>query len=360
MRRFNGILAVTRATRLAALLAILAALALAASAQITSATITGTITDPSGSNVPGAKVTVRNVDTGLTRTAETNEEGIYRIEFLPVGNYRIEVTATSGFKKAYRDGITLQVSDVLSMNMALEVGTVNEEVNVSTAPGEVNTSNPELGRTVQTREIENLPLVERNVYALLDLTPGVQSNNNGVATASATTSNLSLGFPEQRTLINGGTDGGTGSVNYFLDGGINMTNLRNTGNILPNPDAIQEFRVQTNGYNAEYGRFANGIVNVLTKSGTNKLHGSLYEFVRNDAFNANEWGSIVAKPPYRRNQFGGTVGGPIKTNRDFLLRLLCRTSADDQHLSQRSHRADGCSNGPAISQSCLARHPVIP
>ena len=220
-------------------------------------------------------------------------------------------------KKAFRDGIVLRVNDTARVDISLEVGSVDQQVTVTTAAPEINTSTAELGRTVQSREIENLPLVERNVYTLLDLTPGVQSNNTGIATASATTSNLSLGFPEQRTLINGGTDGGTGSVNYYLDGGVNMTNLRNTGNILPNPDAIQEFRVQTNAYNAEYGRFANGIINVLTKSGTNAFHGSLYEFVRNDAFNANEWGSRLAKPPYRRNQFGGTIGGPIIHDRTF-------------------------------------------
>jgi hypothetical protein len=145
----------------------------------------------------------------------------------------------------------------------------------------------------------------------------VQSNNNGVATASTGTSTFILGYPEQRTLINGGTDGGTGSVNYYLDGGINMTNLRNTGNILPNPDAIQEFKVQTNAYNAEYGRFASGIINVITKNGTNKFHGSLFEFVRNTVFNANDYGSTLERAPYHRNQFGGTIGGPIKTDKAF-------------------------------------------
>lgn len=300
-----------------AVLGWLACFPFAASAQITTATVVGTITDPGGSNVPNASVAARNVDTGLTRTVVSGEDGSYRIEFLPVGNYVIEVTATSGFKKAYRDGIVLRVNDTVRLDFGMEIGTVAEVVTVTTAQPEINTSSAELGRTVQSREIENLPLVERNIYSLLDLTPGVQSNNNGVATASATTSNLSLGFPEQRTLINGGTDGGTGSVNYYLDGGSNMTNLRNTGNILPNPDAIQEFRVQTNAYNAEYGRFANGIINVLTKSGTNKFRGSLYEFIRNDVFNANEWGSAVGKAPYKRNQFGGTIGGPIKTDRTF-------------------------------------------
>lgn len=323
MKEIKGLLNLIRTLyqnrRLAifAILAALVAIPVVAVAQITTATIVGTVTDPGGAQVPAASVTARNVDTGLTRTVVSGEDGSFRLEFLPVGNYVVEVTATSGFKKANRGGIVLQVNDTARVDVTLEVGAVSEEVTVTTAPPEVNTSSAELGRTVQSREIENLPLVERNVYSLLDLTPGVQSNNNGVATASATTSNLSLGFPEQRTLINGGTDGGTGSVNYYLDGGTNMTNLRNTGNILPSPDAIQEFRVQTNAYNAEYGRFANGIVNVLTKSGTNKFRGSLYEFVRNTVFNANEWGSILERAPYKRNQFGGTIGGPIKADKTF-------------------------------------------
>jgi len=298
-------------------LAVLLALPLAAIAQVTTATIIGTISDPGGAQVPAASVTARNVDTGLTRTVVSGEDGNYRLEFLPVGNYVIEVKATSGFKKANRSGIVLNIGDTSKVDVTLEVGAVSEEVTITTAPPEVNTSTSELGRTIQSTEIANLPLVERNVYSLLDLTPGVQSNNNGVATASAATSNLSLGFPEQRTLINGGTDGGTGSVNYYLDGGTNMTNLRNTGNILPSPDAIQEFRVQTNGYNAEYGRFASGVINVLTKSGTNKFNGSLYEFVRNTKFNSNEWGSQLARAPFRRNQFGGTIGGPIHKDKTF-------------------------------------------
>lgn len=307
----------TRGLGMSALLVVLLAIPMAAVAQITTATIVGTISDPSGAQVPAASVTARNVDTGLTRTVVSGEDGNYRIEFLPVGNYVVEVTATSGFKKAFRAGIVLRVNDTARVDVPLEVGSVSEEITVTTEPPEVNTSNAELGRTIQSQEIENLPLVERNVYTLLDLTPGVQSNNSGEATASVTTSNLSLGFPEQRTLINGGTDGGTGSVNYYLDGGINMTNLRNTGNAAPNPDAVQEFRIQTNSYNAEYGRFASGVINVLTKSGTNKFHGSLYEFVRNTVFNANDWASQLERAPYHRNQFGGAIGGPIKTDKTF-------------------------------------------
>ena len=323
MRQFSGVLALSRticrdwAIVLFATVLVSLAFPLAADAQITTATIVGTISDPSGAQIPAATITVRNVDTGLRRTVVSGDDGSYRIEFLPVGNYAVEVTATSGFKKAFRDGIVLRVNDTARVDFALEVGTVAEVVTVSTDTPEVNTTSSELGRTVQSREIENLPLVERNVYTLLDLTPGVQSNNNGVATASTGTSTFILGYPEQRTLINGGTDGGTGSVNYYLDGGINMTNLRNTGNILPNPDAIQEFKVQTNAYNAEYGRFASGIINVITKNGTNKFHGSLFEFVRNTVFNANDYGSTLERAPYHRNQFGGTIGGPIKTDKAF-------------------------------------------
>jgi hypothetical protein len=289
---------------------------LAAVAQVTTATIVGNTTDPRGATVPGAQVTARNVDTGLTRTVISGEDGTYRLEFLPVGNYALEVTAV-GFKKAYLSGIVLQVNDTARVDVPLTVGQVTETVTVTDTGSQINTSTAEIGRTIQSAEITSLPLVERNVYTLLDLTPGVQSNNNGVAAASTGTSSLILGFPEQRTLINGGTDSGTGSVNYYLDGGSNMTNLRNTGNILPNPDAIQEFRVQTNSYNAEYGRFASGVINVLTKSGTNEYHGSLFEFLRNTVFNANDWGSQLARPPFHRNQFGGTLGGPIKRDKTF-------------------------------------------
>src|SRR6476469_9107929 len=300
-----------------AAIALLLSIPLAVTAQVTTATMVGTVTDPGGSKVPGAQVMARSADTGLSRTVTTNDEGDYRIEFLPIGKYTVEVSYT-GFKKALLSDVVLQINETTRVDVPLSVGQVSETVTISEmATPAVNTSTSEIARTIQSAEISSLPLVERNVYTLLDLTPGVQSNNNGVATASTGTSTFILGYPEQRTLINGGTDGGTGSVNYYLDGGINMTNLRNTGNILPNPDAIQEFRVQTNSYNAEYGRYASGIINVITKNGTNKFHGSLFEFVRNTVFNANDWGSQLARPPFHRNQFGATIGGPIKQDKAF-------------------------------------------
>src|SRR6185503_7040431 len=232
----------------------------AADAQVTSAAVVGTVTDTSGAALPGATVTARNVDTGFVRAVPTNESGAYRLDFMPTGTYVVELSL-SGFKTERRSNIVLNVNDTARIDTSLAVGGLTEAVTVEGRSGDVNTATADLSKTVDAAAIQSLPLVDRNVYSLLDLTPGVQSNNNGVASASSGTNSLILGFPEQRTLINGGADGGTGSVNYYLDGGINMTALRNTGNILPNPDAIQEFKVQTNSYNAEYGRFSSGVIN---------------------------------------------------------------------------------------------------
>jgi hypothetical protein len=279
---------------------------LALHAQITTTTIVGTVADKSGAVIPDAHVTATNTGTNLRRTVNTNGQGEYRIEFLPVGEYQLTVEAP-GFKKFTRSGVTLAVAETARVDTFLEVGSTGETIEVSAATPLVNTSNPELGRTVENEEIVNLPIVNRNLYTLLDLTPGVQRNDNSIV----------LGYPEQRTLINGGMDGGAGSVNYYLDGGVNMTGLRNTGNILPNPDAIQEFRVQTNNYNAEYGRFSSGVVNVVTKSGSNSFHGSAFEFLRNTIFNANTWGNNFDTLPLHRNQFGVTFGGPIVRSKTF-------------------------------------------
>ncbi len=276
-----------------------------AHAQTTTATILGTVTDKSGATVAGATVTARNTQTNLTRSAISSEAGEYRIEFLPVATYDLEVSGR-GFKKAVLKGIVLQVSVDARADAQLELGDLSDVVTVTAEVPLVNTSTPELGRTIENAEITNLPLVNRSVYTLLDITPGVERNDNSIV----------LGYPEQRTLINGGTDGGAGSVNYYLDGGPNMAGLRNTGNATPNPDAVEEFRVQTNSYNAEYGRFAAGIINVVTKSGTNQFHGSAFEFWRNNALNAHDWKN-PASSPLHRNQFGVTFGGPIQKDKTF-------------------------------------------
>jgi hypothetical protein len=276
-------------------------------AQLTTATLSGTVRDASGAAIKGAEVTATNIGTSLARTTKASDEGEYRIEFLPIGSYTVEISA-HGFSKFVQKGIVLQINQSARLDATLRPGEVKEVIEVTSAAPLVNTNSAEIGQTVENVQIQELPLVNRNVYTLLDITPGVQSNS---------TTGLTLGYPEQKTLINGGSDGNyTGTVNYFLDGGTNMTGLRNTGNVLPNPDAIQEFRVQTNAYSAEYGRFANGVVNVVTKSGTNDYHGSAFEFWRNDALNAKPW-LATKRSPLHRNQFGGTFGGAIIKDKTF-------------------------------------------
>src|SRR5882724_12747836 len=195
-------------------------------AQSATTTLLGSVTDKNGGVISKAQVTATNVDTNLARTVPTNEEGEYRIEFLPLGNYKVEVAAT-GFKKAIQTGVVLEVGVVAHADAKLEVGDVNQSVTITAEMPAINTTSADVGRLVENKEIVDLPIVNRNVYALLSLTAGVESNASSIV----------LGFPEQRTLINGGVDGGAGSVTYYLDGGINITGLRNTGNILPNPDA---------------------------------------------------------------------------------------------------------------------------
>jgi hypothetical protein len=297
---------------------VLLLLAAAAAAQTTT-TLMGTVTDKTGAVVPGAQVVATNTGTNLTRTAQTSMQGEYRMEFMPIGDYTVEVSA-NGFRKSVQNGVTLQINVPTRVDARLDVGQISESVEVSAAAVSVNTDNAQIGRTVETAEITSLPIVGRNVYTLLSLTPGVSSNSNSIV----------LGFPEQRTMINGGVDGGAGSVNYYLDGGNNMTGLRNTGNIAPNPDAVEEFRVVTNSYSAEYGRFAGGMVNIITRSGTNAFHGSAFEFVRNDAFNAYDWGALSIAP-LRRNQFGGSLGGPIRRDKTF---FFATYSGLRQNISQ--------------------------
>jgi hypothetical protein len=274
-------------------------------AQLTTATIVGTISDPSGAVVPGASVTATNTSTKFTRTVTSGPQGEYRLDFLPIGPYAVNVSAP-GFKAHSQTNITLNLNEQLSNNVTLELGNATETVTVTSEPSLIQSASSSLGRIVDNVEVENLPLVNRDAYQLLSLTAGVQK-----------VSNINpLGFPQEVVYINGGTDNFVGSVSYYLDGGLNMTMLRNTGNIIPNPDALQEFHVQTSNYNALYGRMSAGLVNVVTKSGTNKFHGSVFEFLRNDRLNAIPWGAN-GKSAYHRNQFGATLGGPILRNRTF-------------------------------------------
>jgi len=288
--------------------------AVTASAQVSTATLFGIVTDSTGAAVPNATVTITQTDTNTVRTVTTGGDGAYRADFLPVGPYKVTVKA-AGFKKLDRGGFTLTVTEQAHLDLVLTVGEAQQTVEVTAAVPLLNTGNSTLGSTVSNIEIDNLPLVDRNAYALLDLTPGVQNNNNAGQAGNGGLINP-LGYPEQHVKINGSTDSSVGQVSYYLDGGSNMTGIRNTGNPLPNPDAIREFAVQTNNFSAQFGRSSGGVVTVLTKSGTNQFHGSVFEFYRDRNFNATEHLQHV-KTPYNQHRFGLTLGGPIKRDKLF-------------------------------------------
>ena len=280
-------------------------------AQSTTGTISGKVTDSSGAPIPNAKVTATNIETNVARSTNAAQDGSYSLLFLPVGAYRVEVNV-AGFKRFEQTGVVLEVNRNPKVDAVLEVGAVTETMEVKADAAMVETSVPALGQTVNSQDIEELPLVNRDVYSLLTLVAGVDFT--GQATDN-------FGAPQQQTYINGSPNSSVGSVNYNLDGGTNSNGLRNTGNSVPNPDAVEQFRAITNSYSSEYGRFAGGVMDVITKSGSNTLHGSLFEFVRNTELNANRWlpgQSVLQKDPLHRNQFGGSAGGPIIRNRTFI------------------------------------------
>jgi hypothetical protein len=278
-------------------------------AQVATGTILGNVKDSSGAAVPTAEVTATNLGTSYSRTATTDAEGQYALRLLPVGNYKLEV-AMSGFKNFSQTGIRLEVGRNARIDATIEPGGVEEVVSVVGDAPLIETNTAALSRTVGQNEVLNLPLVNRDLYSLLSLTGGVTSNENS----------NSLGGPEQLTTVNGSQKAQIGSVSFQLDGGNNTAGLRGTGNPAPNPEAIQEFRVITNSYAAEYGRYPAGIVDVVTKSGTNQIHGALFEFFRNEKLNAKRWappGTTAAKDPLDRNQYGAAFGGPLQKDKTF-------------------------------------------
>lgn len=284
-------------------------LSLPALAQAPTGTILGHVQDPTGARVPGATVTATNLGTQYSRSSTTDPEGQYALRLLPLGSYKLEVSL-AGFKTFAQTGILVEVGRNARIDATLEAGGVEEVVSVEADASLVETSSSALSRTVGQKEVLNLPLVNRDLYALLSITGGVSSNSN---------ENF-LGAPGQFTTINGSTRGQMGSVSFQLDGGNNTAGLRGTGNAAPNPEAVQEFRVVTNSYAAEYGRYQAGVIDVVTKSGTNQYHGAAYGYFRDESLNANRWsppGVTSEKDPLDRKQYGFAFGGPIVRDRTF-------------------------------------------
>jgi len=278
-----------------------------ARAQSTGGRIRGTVTDPSGSAVPAANVTLINEATHATREVQSGASGEYIFIEVPVGSYEIDLTI-QGFKKYVHKGVALDLNQVLTVDIALQLGGSTEVVEVSGAPPVVDTTSTQLGAVVNERSSTQLPLNQRDVYQLLQLQPGVQSQLGN---------DLFFGSDKAGVVT---VNGGRGrSNNYSVNGGDGNDLFVNGPAIEPSPDSIEEFRVITNSFDAEYGRNSGAVVNVVTKSGTNDLHGSFYEFFRNDVLNAKAFTfSPAPKPGFKQNQFGGTLGGPIKKDKTFI------------------------------------------
>ncbi len=264
------------------------------------ATIFGKAVDAAGAALPGVRVTATNVATNTLREAVTDAEGAYTFTNLPVGTYQVAAELRD-FKRYVEEGIRVQVDENRQVIVALEVGEVSDIVTVTSEAIQVDTLTGTLKEVVDAERIVNLPLNGRNALQLQRLIPGAA----GV---------VGRGQGQNESIsINGSRPN---SNNYRLDGGDNHDPYFNTPSVFPNPDALQEFSIQTSSYSAAFGRNAGAVINAVTRSGTNDFHGSLFEFLRNEKLNARSF-NAVSTPPFKRNQFGGTLGGPIKENKTF-------------------------------------------
>jgi outer membrane receptor protein involved in Fe transport len=265
------------------------------------------VTDASGGAVVGAKVTLVNEGTNLTREAQTSSSGEYLFLEVPVGSYEVDVNQ-QGFKKYARKGIVLVLSEIATVDIPLQVGSTVDTVEVTGAPPVIDTTTTQLGAVMTDQSVRELPLNSRNTYQLLQLQPGVQSQLGA---------DLFYGSSNPGVVsVNGGRGR---SNNYMVNGGDGNDIFVNAPAIQPSPDAIEEFRVLTNTFDAEYGRNSGSVVNVVTKSGTNNVHGDVYEFFRNTVLNSKQFSFAPSvKPDYKQNQFGATLGGPIKKDKTFV------------------------------------------
>jgi outer membrane receptor protein involved in Fe transport len=296
----------------------------ASSARAQSATtgaLSGTVSDPSGAVISNAAVAVTNIGTGQSRNTTTDANGSYVLSLLPPGNYRVTFSA-SGFTTAAVPSVTINVTSTSVLNRTLALGSQSQQVTVEANAETIQTQNATVGNLVSGDTVTSLPLSTRNFTQIIDLSPGVVAN---VSTATA------VGNGTQDINVNGsGSDQNT----YLMDG-VSVTNYGSGGAAqsgsyagipIPNPDSIQEFKVQTSQYDAAYGQNPGANVNVVTKGGTNTMHGSVFEFNRNNFFNANDFfykrselgAGLPNKPPtVKQNQFGATIGGPIKKDKIF-------------------------------------------
>ena len=294
-------------------LALLAAPAIPGLAQSTSGQITGQVQDPAGASVPEAQIEVTNVENGFVRSTRTSAAGGFTLAALPPGSYRLSVTK-QGFKPIVRTGVSIRVDQVARFDFILEVGAAAESITVEAAAPLLDQATSALGQVIDNTKISNIPLNGRSSFRLVQLTPGV---------LSAPSANGQFGDIPVNTMddsifsINGGRNK---SNEVLIDGVPSTTGFVNGITTIPSIDSTAEFKVQSSNLSAEWGRFSGGVVNVSTKSGTNQLHGSLFEFLRNSAMDANEFFNNRAggkRPPFRMNQYGFAAGGPVRLGKLF-------------------------------------------
>jgi Carboxypeptidase regulatory-like domain len=276
------------------------------SAQGANGRILGRVADPSGAVLAGAKITLTNEATGISRDALTNESGDYNLVNVVPGTYTVQFELT-GFKKNVQKGVIVDVNQVVTLNSALQIGGSQEVVDVTSEAPQVDTSSTQLGAVINDRSVNELPLNTRDTYQFLQLQPGVQAQLGSSGTLFAGTSDAGS------VSVNGGR---TRANNFSVNGGDANDQFVNTPTIQPTPDSVEEFRVITNAFDAEYGRNSGSVVNVITKSGGNTFHGNVYEYFRNTILDARGYPDTT-KPQLNQNQFGGTFGGPIKKDRTF-------------------------------------------
>jgi outer membrane receptor protein involved in Fe transport len=283
------------------------------SAQDATGRIFGTVYDQQGAVISAAQITVTNTATRNARTATTDKEGYFQVLALPIGNYKV-TTEHAGFRTVKSAEQKLLINQALRIDVKMEVGAENQTIEVGAEAAPVETVNPTLGQSITGRALTNMPLNGRDMLDLALLQPGVTESNddNGAAGGGPTGTNANY------SIAGGRTD----SVTYLLDGGLNNDLLDNSHLLDPNPDAVAEFRLLTSDYTAEYGRNGGGVISIVTKSGTNQIHGSVFEYFRNLALDANDYFNKEQNPQVprldlKRNQYGATLGGPIVKDKAF-------------------------------------------
>ncbi len=284
-----------KSAKFAGLILCLIFLASSIPAQTLNATVTGNVTDSNGANVAGAEVLVTQNGTNREQTTTTNDDGIYIVPQLPPGDYTIKVSAAN-FKTAVSDIVNLTTDTTVRVNISLEAGSVSETVTVNAEPAVINTDSPEKGEVIVQKQVQDLPLNGRDFTDLAKLVPGIYQrptdDDQGQGLAAAGTR--------------------TDSTNFILDGTTNRSDRNGSVGVNTSVDSIQEFKVSTSTYSAEFGRLAGAQISVISKSGTNRYSGTAFEFIRNNAFDAvNTFAPPDEDKILRRNQFGGTIGGPL-------------------------------------------------